>query len=229
MYFRLILIATLTLVSGAVAGTLHHRWREPADLAAVAQALKLMPDRCGDWQLQAETPMDGDLLKLLSCAAHVNRSYRNRVTGDTVNIFVVLGPPGPIAVHTPEVCFDAQNYRLETTAEKVELSPLAANRQHDRVDSSAGTTSGAQFWRTTFVPSASASQHRLIAYYAWTVSGPWEAPKQPRIAFGGEPYLYKVQASSIVETHRGRDADPCKDFIEAWLAACAKTGFMNGK
>jgi hypothetical protein len=217
---RFLTILALTLASGGVAGSLSHRWREPVDMSVVAEQLKLVPEQFGDWQSQGEEPLDDSLIKMLDCAGYIHRSYRNRVTGDTVHMAVVLGPHGPISVHTPEICYSNQGYHVETPAERWTHSSVHPLTTHH----SPLTPPPAEFMFTRFAPDVP-SQSRLVAYHAWSDGGAWAAPKHPRIAYGGKPYLFKFQAAALVQSRPGRETDPCRGFLQAWLAACAKARF----
>ena len=48
--------------------------------------------------------MDEVAQEMLQSAGTVSRVYMNRRTGQRVDMFVIVGPSGPTAEHTPEVC-----------------------------------------------------------------------------------------------------------------------------
>src|SRR5579863_4164034 len=103
-------VIALTILSGVVSGVLSNRWGAPARAQLSAAKLADLPDEFGDWQLQSELPIDKDVLEILQCVGNVHKIYRNRETGQLVNVVLLLGPPGPISAHTPEICYSTRDY-----------------------------------------------------------------------------------------------------------------------
>src|SRR5262245_53263400 len=103
----------ITVATGFVHGRLTQRWGPPLDLEGASRNLEALPTTIGDWQLVREDPMPEAILQMLSCAGHVNRQYVNRHTGNTVSIAIIVGPPGPTAVHTPEICYSSRAYSIQ--------------------------------------------------------------------------------------------------------------------
>ena len=207
------LTTALILSSGIAAGVLANRWSEPETLRAAAESLAAVPETCGSWQMLSQTELEPDLVEMLSCAGYVNRSYRHVGTRDTVHVALVLGPPGPIAVHTPEICYTTQGYRLEQTPQLRTLE-----------------LPGGQLAELTFASFVSErpgpdAAGKLLAYHAFSDGGAWQTPAYPRFAFGGRPYLMKLQLASRSggEPTPGL-SDPCRDFLEAFLPALAQAG-----
>ena len=89
---------------------------------------------------------------------------------------VIVGPPGPISVHTPEICYSGAEYTQIGERQAVFLGDGGAKQ-------SAWLT---QFPRTT-------SRGMACVYYAWSDGGNWKAADQPRVSFAGRPLLYKFQ------------------------------------
>src|SRR5690349_16564380 len=93
-----------TLGGGWFQGRISNRWGEGQSLRQAADQLrKPLPARIGNWRLVAEQQVGEDVVQMLQCPAHIWRTYTNEQTGDTINVAVTIGPPGPISVHTPEV------------------------------------------------------------------------------------------------------------------------------
>ena len=65
--------------------------------------------------------MSTAVIEMLQCAGYISRVYVNQLTGENVRVALLLGPPGPIAVHTPEICFSAQDYRQEESRKRVAI------------------------------------------------------------------------------------------------------------
>jgi hypothetical protein len=167
-------------------------------LLAAATHLRSFPQQFGEWQLLNEEPIGADALQMLSCAGYVNREYVNRKSGQSVSIAIIVGPPGPISVHTPEICFSSRAYTLSD--EKVITT---INDREGRAHT---------FWSIAFQPNnPSADQLRVI--YAWTASDTWIAAKAPRFEFARQRTLFKLQLASVVSAPTDRTNDPCHAFL----------------
>lgn len=202
-YSLLILAVSLTLGAGYLPAALA-RLRGGDSMAAAVEQLAQTPAEFGPWQLQAELSLEPHLLETLQCAGSVYRSYRNRETGDTVTLTLLVGPPGPTAVHTPEICFSSQGYHVESSAvrKKVDLPGNAS----------------AEFWEVTFEPDQPdpAGPRRLTAWHALSDGGAWSAPDYPRLVYATRPFLRKLQLASLAGPESG---DPCRSFLEEFLPA----------
>jgi hypothetical protein len=142
----------------------------------------------------------------LQCAGYVSRSYEHQPTGGMVNMVLIVGPPGPTSVHIPDVCYASRDYRQQGPRESV------------RVESEDGTQAG-QFWSLTMRPN-DLTAVPLRSYYAWSAGDEWVAAENPRLTFGGESLLYKVQlAASITGDGKADTSDPGKLFLKSFLAS----------
>src|SRR5262245_17068613 len=115
MPWRFWVTATLVLVGTLFGGFLHGRMvtRSGADellLIAGQQLQKPRPEQHGNWRLVGEASFSAEVIKMLQCSAHISRTYMHQQTGDTVQVFVIVGPPGPTSVHRPEICYGNQDF-----------------------------------------------------------------------------------------------------------------------
>ncbi|MFG0254566.1 MAG: exosortase-associated EpsI family protein, partial [Rhodopirellula sp. JB053] len=101
------ILAVLTLMSGIVHGYLDGRWATNDDSTAKGSRLSDLPTQLGDWKLVETTELDDGAADLLRCYGSIVREYQNELTGAKVNVAILFGPRGPIAVHTPEVCYSS--------------------------------------------------------------------------------------------------------------------------
>lgn len=204
-YLLLAVVLLLTFASGAIYGRLTQRWGPTADLVAAADHVRSFPKTLGDWQLQDESTISESVQATLECAGYVNRNYINTKTGQVIGVAVIVGPSGPTAVHTPEICFTSRSFDLkgaatETTAEK----------------------SDDTFWKLTFL-SRHAGKQELRVYYAWSDGERWIASKNPRVEFGGKPLLYKIQISGDLGLgFENTLEDPAWDFAQALTSSTWK-------
>lgn len=184
----------LTAVVGAVHGRLTNRWGPQTDMLEAARKLESTPKEIEGWELVREDPLSEGVVEMLQCSGYVNRTYRNEKTGDRISVVVLLGPAGPIAVHTPEICYSSRDYKITDQRTACEVG-----------DSE-------KLWDLT-LKSKGVVEAPLRVLYGWTNNGKWDATPDPRFAFGGRPFLYKIQmAGPVTQEH-----DACQDFLASFL------------
>jgi len=200
----LAVVVALTLAGGVLEGRIRNRWGPSETMRAAAKKLEDVPRHFGvpqndRWQLLSSDTMSDGTIEMLECTGYIVRSYVNKTTGAEVSFFVIVGPAGPIAVHTPEICFSSQDYKTRD------------NRDHVAITDAQGQED--QFWALTF-KTKSIPEDLLRVYYAWGTGNRWSAPNEARFAFAGQPYLYKIQVSSRLPA--GTDLktdDTCQKFL----------------
>jgi hypothetical protein len=199
-------LAVATLLGGAIQGKMSRRWGRPQELSRLAERLRQLPTEIGDWKTRSSSSLSPTAEAILECAGYVSRQYENRRTGEIVNVAVLLGPAGPISVHTPDVCYSSQDYSIIDPPKRTRLD--------------AGEGSRDELWATS-LQSTKLTAGDLRVYYGWSTGGPWSAPrKDPRMAFAGQPYLYKVQVAGPLPSAVDANAsDPSVAFLKDFLPA----------
>lgn len=193
----------LIVMGGALYGSYSQRWGPPADLVAMGQAVEEMPEQIGDWVMIGEAPMAKSAIDMLECVGYVNRKYQHSKTGQIIDLAILVGPPGPIAVHTPEICFSSRAYDQETERREVEI-----------VSDDGHTNS---FWCLEFI-TKNVLANKLRVYYAWSLGSNWTAAEAPRYQFAAEPALFKLQMSAeIPPGELGEKGDAGKEFLQALI------------
>lgn len=195
-----ILIA-LTLLSGVVHGVIDGRWTSSEDLIARGEKLNDAPEKCGKWELIEVKELDENASELLQCYAQTVRVYKHVELDSIVTVAVLFGPRGPIAVHTPEVCYSSVGTKQVGTR---------------RVESIQGTEHDHTLWSVQFSKSPS-PQPALDVWYAWSDGTAWHAADYPR--FWMVDSLYKIQIAGPVGNSSFR---PCKDFLASYLPKIEK-------
>lgn len=190
-------IASLTVSSGLLHGYLDGRWGVQPDVRASAAKLPLLPEQCGPWVQVSDGELDPSAQELLRCDGYLLREYWRPETGDRVKVAVLLGPRGPIAVHTPEVCYSSQG--TEPVGERVS----------ETIESEGGKD---QLWHVQFSSHGSPSP-TLDVWYAWSDGGPWQASEHPR--FWLAHHLYKIQLAGSPAAEG--EESPCRDFLTFFL------------
>ena len=177
------LIPTLTafggiLVAGLIPGFWAGRWIPATSLDEAAERLLQLPPDLGEWNGRdlAVNPAE-------QAAAHASgflrRRYINSRTGCAVTVLVLCGQPGPIALHTPDVCYSGAGFDDVGNVSRYEIPGAAGNRLWVR-----------HFEKMLPTPLF------LRVFYGWSANGTWEAPDNPRLAFFRRPILYKLYESA---------------------------------
>ena len=120
-------------------------------------------------------------------STYVDSSQPNR----QVNMIYLVGPAGPLAVHTPEVCYGSNNYQVVERARSKTITDVDG-KQH-------------AFSVITFRENR-AGNRRLRVYYGWNRDREWVAPSIPRTAFAGVRSLHKLQIATHLEGDEEVDA-----------------------
>jgi Protein of unknown function (DUF3485) len=202
---RVLLYATgffLLASSGLLQGLMANRWGASADLAAAAARCDEVGTTLGDWEAQ-DVPVDSRQLAVAEVVGHLSRKYTNRVTGQTVTILLLCGRPGPMSVHTPDICYRGSGYTMVGKQE---------NRRCEQNPTVAAEFCTARFSKQEVVPQP------LRIFWAWNDGGPWTAPDNPRWTFAASGYLYKLYViHGLSSINEPLDVDPCLDFFKVLL------------
>jgi hypothetical protein len=200
--FLPIAVATaLILVAGLLHGLWTDRWSLSDEPAASAALLETMPlEKVGSWTMAKLDPLPPQDLAIGEIKGYLNRSAVDKHTGEAVTLLMVCGRPGPIAVHTPDVCFGGAGYDLLDQSKKT--IKIGGSRT---IECWVG-----QFRKSGTLPSF------VEIYWTWSSDGRWLAPDEPRMTFAGERRLFKLYAiRSLARGDLRRELNPIEDFLSA--------------
>lgn len=170
------------IVSAGIAqGVWTNRWSRSRDLDQAIARLDRVAARVGGWEGH-DLELDAGELEAAGIEGHVARRYVSRSDGSAVTVLLVAGRPGPISVHTPEICYAGAGY-------KPEAAPA-------RYAPPSGLPRPVEFWMGRFREGRSAAPMRLRILWAWGSQGSWGAPDQPRLAYAPRRSLYKLYVIS---------------------------------
>lgn len=151
-------------------------------MQGAVSAVDQLPDAFGPWQVVEKRPLEPGVVEMLQCRGHQSRVYRNEDTGETASLVLLVGPPGPLVAHTPEVCYGSSAFRIVEAAQPETLR--AGSAHEDKFD------------RAVFQSTAVGGELQIV-YYAWRrLDGAWRAPRNPRMELGGGAVLYKLQVAA---------------------------------
>jgi hypothetical protein len=200
--FGFMFMIALTLGSGVMQGLLSNRWGISDFQRQAGAKLDSVPKSFGNWEMKKSEKLDQDAIDQLEPYGYFVRQYVNRASGATVYVTLLLGPSGPISVHTPEVCYAGRDHQQLGNRNKVELTGKAGK------DS---------FWKTSFQLRGVDAPVQNI-YYAWSPGDQWVASENPRLSFATRPYLYKIQISGVAQATNAGASDSATDTELVFLA-----------
>lgn len=201
----LVILGLGALVAAAVVeGIRSNRWGVPDDLQAAAARLDRVPVAFGDWT-SSEVPVDQKILDRAEAVGAVSRIYRNGKNGAVVAVLVLCGQAGPIASHTPDVCYAGMGYQM------------VGGELRKTIPSPAGAST---YWSARFAKDA--ADPGLEVNWAWGTGGTWAAADAPRREFALSTVLYKFYASrGLAAAPAARPGapqpDPVHDFLTDFL------------
>ena len=198
----------MLLAGGYVHGLWTDRWNDGADLAEAVARLDRVPLQIGEWNGK-RIPRERDARSGLAGAATFQ--FTNANTGKTVTVFLACGRPGPVSVHTPEVCYAGNGYDVE--------KPV-------KFSSSRTNLSGQTFFTSRLVRKRITEQHAQRIFWAWNAGNNWEVSENPRFAFAGQPVLFKMYViRELTGTSESLENDPCVDLLEVLSPTLRKEMF----
>jgi hypothetical protein len=181
-------------------------------LQAAREAIGNLPTDVGPWRSVPAEALSDNALQQLQCRAHTSRSFVNGETGERVSLVLMAGAAGPMVAHTPESCYESGSFAMAESA-RAEI-----------ITSSGGASD--TFERVAFRPRSGGPALQRI-YHAWRKSqGRWQAPRNPRLALGGEGMLFKLQLATSISEKSADDqsaSDACRRFLETLIPVLDRT------
>jgi hypothetical protein len=203
--FPLLTALALLAAGGLVHGLWTERWHGHLDVELAAERLAACPVDVGDWKGE-EIELDRDELRQARVAGYWARRFTRQHSEITVSAILLCGQPGPMAVHTPDVCYSGAGYEL--TAPPVRCT----------VDIGAGRP--AEAWAGKFRKFEANVPTYLRVFWAWHGSDGWQAADFPRLKFARAGVLYKLYVLRELPSNAERlPDDPCLDFLRQLLPA----------
>lgn len=196
------IVAAGAIVAVAIVeGIRTNRWGASEDITAAAGKLERIPMNIGPWE-GTDTPIDDKSYRVSEAVGSVSRSYVNSKIGERVNVLLLCGPTGPIAAHTPDVCYRGMGFTCQGKPNRKSLV-LPSNLS-------------ASFWTARFEKKSLNDVAEKI-YWAWSTNGDWEAVNEPRTDFALRSVLYKLyltRADGPVNQAHDSRKDPIDLFLE---------------
>src|SRR5262249_52111471 len=145
---------------------------------------------------------DAEIMAKAEAAGYVGRVFQHRVKGE-IRMILICGRPGPVSLHTPDVCFPGAGLSLDAEPERAKVALK--------------DTSDAQFMAARLRGSGPARQ-MIKVHWSFTDGSGWKAPDNPRVAFGRADILYKLYiVRELEKPDESVKHDPALDFLQALL------------
>jgi exosortase len=167
----------ILLASGIIHGLWTDRWRLSPDIERAISKLDQIPMAVGEWRGRPQSVNERELTAGGIDGLAV-RHYQNTRTGRTVTLVLVCGRPGPVSVHTPDICYPGAGFEMKET-QPVKFSVDPDGR-------------GSNFLRADFEKRESFPPQRRRVCWSWNATGKWSVPENPRLAFASRALLYKM-------------------------------------
>jgi hypothetical protein len=188
----LALLIAITVAAAIVQGRATNRWGASDTIANAATIFSRLPKSFGDWNLVEPEELGPQVRGLLQTEHYSQGIYENRSTGQHAILTLLLGPPGPMSVHTPEICYSAADFSQISDRHHVSIVP--------------GDTNDTA-WVTQFHSTHNLQGSITRVYYSWHDGQRWKAVEEPRITYGARSYLFKVQAATELPADAESDAE----------------------
>jgi hypothetical protein len=201
----------LVIGAGVVQGLHTDRWVVSQELTDSAIKLEDFPDKIGTWECQVrdqdqgkDEELDDSQKEMAGIVNYKKRTYRDSLSGKTVNVLIMCGRTAHMAIHTPDICFKGDGAQIIDgpqvyTVPKTEKSPSM------------------QFNTALFKMDSATPRPPLCVYWAWTTDGVWSAPKNPRWTFASKHALFKMYVTWEQVGYENAKDNPQSKFLKALL------------
>lgn len=213
----LLIVCVIVVGSGVIHGLIIDRWGSSDNLRQAVASLNQVPADFGDWKSQESTISDREL-EIGEIDGYLARVYTNQTDGSTVSMMIVCGRPGPISVHTPDICFKGAGYQMVKQYERYQI---ASNQE--------GSGSRDTFFSDFIKPGETVTSN-LRVFWTWSDGRQFFAPDSARVAFAGKSFLYKIYLTRAVESVGDPpDTDQCVSFFRLAMPLLQRSLYSEEK
>jgi hypothetical protein len=203
----------IVLAYGLAEGYWTDRWALSVELEQAPSRLAAIPRDVGEWQGE-DQELDPRQARQAELRGSLMRRYSNRRTAEVLNVLLVCGRPGPIAVHSPEVCLGGSGFQLKGKPARREIAAT-------------GLPGNDTFWVGNFHKPGAAIVESFEMYWSWNTADHWNAVEKPRLFFAPKRVLYKLYVSRALSRSNRSGAEkeeaaapepgPVEEFLRVFL------------
>lgn len=203
----------ITCVFGTAEGVWTGRWVSSVELDQAGARVAEIPKVIGPWE-GTDSEFDAREIAIARLVGQLRRTYVHRKTGESVTVMILCGKPGPISVHTPDVCFQGGGSFMTGAPVREKIT----NEDTDTID---------QFWIAKFERPSLAGSEKSLAFWGWSNSAKWEAADRPRVEYSRSAFLYKLYVIRPLSGRgpQGADEPTLNEFLSVFLPSARKTLF----
>lgn len=206
-----LLAASLILGAGLLHGKIIDRWGDSHEMNDAVARLQNLPASFGEWTSQAYE-LNPRHLQVAEIKGYVTRQYVHKRSGERISILLICGRPGPISVHTPDVCYQGAGYKMGTKVKQMQKDP--------------GTSQVSEFWAARFTKEPQPAPLNIL--WTWSDGGRWIAPDNPRLQFYRSKVLFKMYFSREAKSLNAPVVDEVtQSFMTEFFPVLQKT--LNGQ
>jgi hypothetical protein len=204
----------IVLGYGLAHGVLTNRWRLPSELQASAAKLSRVSLTLGNWEGKDTNPLDAQDLAIGEIVSYLSRVYVHRDSGNMRSLLIVCGRPGPVAAHTPEVCYVGSGMELiQKSRQTISWNPSQPPME---------------CFVDQFRPLAAGSANQRQVLWSMTDDGRWQAPENPRWTFRKGQALYKLYLVRPLELEGDSpETDSGLEFLKLLIAELQRVLFTE--
>lgn len=210
------ILLTLTAVAAIAHGYFGNRWLQRSGLSEVGQVVSGMPPQdLPNWRYRDEVAISDGVIEMLKTTGYVSRTFTYQPSGTApsdnplpLTVAVFVGSPGRITAHDPQVCYSAVDFSGIGSRRHIEFEDVEGVRH--------------QFW-TMAVSRSDDPNHSLIVSHAWGTDGACSAAEYPRLAYLGQPYLYKIQLAMPAGGQSDLESNRSIEFLKEFLPQLRRT------
>jgi hypothetical protein len=206
-YIPVVIASIAVIACGVVHGFWTDRWASAAEPIKAGKLVAELPLTIGDWDGQ---PIESKSSQGDEVTGWLQRRYTNRKTGEAVTMAIVCGRPGPISIHTPDVCYGASGFTVGR--------PRRANVPGDK----------GQFWTADAMKGSATGETKLRIYWGWNDGSGWLAVDDARQTYPRSPVLYKLYVIRELSNSTKDENEPSLRFVQSLVPVFDKTVLMPG-
>jgi len=216
----LLIVAGLAVLGdGYLCGRASGRWKVSKELEIAASKLEELPRQFGDWVAVGEpVSLPAKEVAMAGFAGYAVRNFEHKRSGARVTVLIACGRPGPLAVHTPQVCYGGAGYQL---TEEPKRWPSDNSLQPSIIPLQG-------FWKATFSKPDLSNLEKLRVLWSWYGKDGWTAAESPRWEFAGRSVLYKMYVSHVFIPRESKvEEDVSLQFVREFLPVVNKYLTVN--
>src|SRR5260370_30488267 len=206
-YFPVLVACVAVIACGVVHGFWSDGWVRATEPTVAAARYAEVPETVGDWEGQA---IDAKSNQGDEITGWLQRRYCNRRTGETVTVALVCGRPGPVAIHTPDVCYGASGYDVGAPHRVA----VPGNK--------------GEFWTADAVKGSATGDTKLRLYWSWNDGSGWVASDNTRQTFPRSHVLHKLYVLREMAGQAKDDNEPGLKFLQSLVPVLDQTVMTPG-